>query len=1164
MAIIGEGFFQWMKKQVEVRQRVLGQGFSTTNPTRNFDNSKVDSNTSFLNASPWIRMVSSVDLKDFTEEERKKASVPDDTKTIGQLLSEDSRFNDLVRIFKGDKLAKKFILHNGVETKGKGLRGMYSGKDNKVDGRAKAITYPFGGAYGFGNQEGDNNSIENGQGFAPMPGIESVDFKYKNDGALSTAEIKIKVFTQWQFQLIDILYQRPGYTVLLEFGHTSFLDNEGNTQFAGEGEYATTEPFSFIWKRQTEQFKLAAAIAKEKQKWCGNYEGNFMKIMKYNWKFNNDGSYDVTVNLVGTGDVINSLKVNVANNKKLKLDNEAAGGPDEDDRKDAGEIGLTVVSDAVSSKFNYKLYLLYQAMQDKDSDSTDLSWWEVLIPLYNVYAIARTIITKVWFTHFTISESVVSPFPVPLYKIQNDDGSLRDAARFKLFDTSTWEPSFKDQFSPKRVFIGFAEGSDIDDTSITISGGQFSISNTNNSVQDPDEYDPQTYITFGHMLALLLTNCNLVDAGGKPLLWFDFNFSNLNADSNYMKTFPGHFSSDPNICVIKPTQLSPLVSMSGFMKTIRWQTMDFIKAMTEGDIAKFHVEGKPTLGRIANVYLDINFIAKTLQQNRDDETQTVSVIDFLNGVLSGMNEALGGINDFRVLFNENTQMIDIISQVPMDNEGELLQPELTTINTFGLKPGQGSFVTDVDLKAELTDKFATQISVGAQSNGNVQGGNGGSFSLFNFGLIDRIIPVKKIVDDAEKTETIYTDEVEESDDPVGDLWGDEVDECFYQMYEDFEFGMDYVNPLKNVNNDYCNMVLNHMSSGKCLGGKPTAPAPFFLPFNLGLTMHGISGLRIFQAFRHDGKIMPYSFDNNKIQLIIKAYSHKVGVDGWTTSIETMSKPLVGEIEAQTPAPQQSLPGPAAGGVGGRARTSSNSRSVGRSSTSSASSTPGEVPSGTLTSGFPLNKIYYDGPTNKTQIYIHHTAGATKSPARTVAGWNKRTDHVATHYITNNLGDVEQLYADEAWANHLGIKGATFKKYKVKYQNLNPVSLGIEMQSYGWCKLQGGKYVTAYGNSIPANSVGRPVDKNGRPTTYKGYKYYQKYNDQHIANVKTILLRWMNKYNIPFKYDYDTLFVLNKKALSGTPGIYTHNSVKLGKTDVWPQKELLDMLKSISS
>ena len=57
---------------------------------------------------------------------------------------------------------------------------------------------------------------------------------------------------------------------------------------------------------------------------------------------------------------------------------------------------------------------------------------------------------------------------------------------------------------------------------------------------------------------------------------------------------------------------------------------------------------------------------------------------------------------------------------------------------------------------------------------------------------------------------------------------------------------------------------------------------------------------------------------------------------------------------------------------------------------------------------------------------------------------------------------------------------------------------------------------------------------------------------------------MAKYNIPFKYDYDTLFVLNKKALSGVPGIYTHNSVKLGKTDVWPQKELLDMLKSISS
>ena len=60
---------------------------------------------------------------------------------------------------------------------------------------------------------------------------------------------------------------------------------------------------------------------------------------------------------------------------------------------------------------------------------------------------------------------------------------------------------------------------------------------------------------------------------------------------------------------------------------------------------------------------------------------------------------------------------------------------------------------------------------------------------------------------------------------------------------------------------------------------------------------------------------------------------------------------------------------------------------------------------------------------------------------------------------------------------------------------------------------------------------------------------------------------MGKYNIPFKYNYDELFKegnLSTAALSGEKGIYTHNSVRTNKSDVFPQKELIEMLKSIST
>ena len=57
---------------------------------------------------------------------------------------------------------------------------------------------------------------------------------------------------------------------------------------------------------------------------------------------------------------------------------------------------------------------------------------------------------------------------------------------------------------------------------------------------------------------------------------------------------------------------------------------------------------------------------------------------------------------------------------------------------------------------------------------------------------------------------------------------------------------------------------------------------------------------------------------------------------------------------------------------------------------------------------------------------------------------------------------------------------------------------------------------------------------------------------------------MSKYGIPYTFNYDELFTLNKVPLTGKPGIYTHNSVRTDKFDVFPQKELIDMLKSIQT
>ena len=1126
MGIIGRPFSKWMKEQVEVRQRVLGSGFNGNK--RNFNNSLPDSQSPFLNSSPWIRMVSSINLATFTDKQREESSVPKSTKTVLQKLEEKSEFASFIDNFKGEGLAKNFVLFNGVTPRN---GSMYSGITKEDSATSSNI---FGGAYGFGDLE----TIQDGQGFVPQPGITSVDFKYQNDGALSKATVSIKAFSKFQFQIIDILFQRPGYTVLLEFGHSIFLDNEGNTQYAGEGEYTSTRPFELMFEGPLPQYKLAAAILKEKTKWRGNYEGNFMKIVKWNWSFNTDGTYDITVSLVGVGDVINSLKANVSPSERLEMKAADEKSLSEEDIKDAAEDGIVIVAEAVKSKLNYALYEIYHKAQI-EAKTASTNW---------VNAIGNFISNLTsWFADLKAGDYIVQNFPLPEFKMLKENGEL-----------GSYNPE-TDQNSPNKIFTGFKQAKGKDEVKgLKIPGAMCMIKNADTNIDS--DYNPQTFITFGTLIALITVNCSLVDSNNNPLTYFNFNFDDLNQDSSCeFKTFKGQFSSDPNICLIPPTIIEKSTSEGAYERQKDNDDMDLMKGIKEHKdaLAKFLTD-EPGKGRLANVYIDINYIAKTLKSNTDEDKKECSIVDFLNAILSGINGATGGVNEFRVMFNENSHMIEITNQVPFDDEKEQQNDEvpLTVINTFGLRPGQGSFVTDIKLNAELTNDYATIISVGAQSNGNQQGTNSGAFSLYNYGLIDRIIPVKKLskkTDEVKDPPDSGTDDVEEIKDPIGRIWSEEVQDVFDDVYEDFNFTTENTSTLGNINADYSQMVLGEAAAGKnSEDGKATQPASFFLPFNLGLTFHGLSGFKIFQAFQTDGNVLPCSYDPDTIQQIIKSYSHKVDLDGWTTSIETIGKALFGKLSTIEENPVR------------------DNNTAGSGNESQDSSVPGDDgtlpddPNGTITSGFPLNKIYYDGPTNKTQIYLHHTAGATKSPKITVSMWNKRTDHVATHYITNNLGDKEQLFKDEAWANHLGLPSSTFRKFGVRYQPLDKISLGIEMQSYGYADLRNGKYITAYGNSIPANTVGTPIDKNGRPTTYKGHKYYQKYNSQHIANVKDILVGWMNKYGIPFKFDYDVLFTQNKIPFTGKPGIYTHNSVRTDKYDVWPQKELIDMLKSISS
>jgi hypothetical protein len=200
---------------------------------------------------------------------------------------------------------------------------------------------------------------------------------------------------------------------------------------------------------------------------------------------------------------------------------------------------------------------------------------------------------------------------------------------------------------------------------------------------------------------------------------------------------------------------------------------------------------------------------------------------------------------------------------------------------------------------------------------------------------------------------------------------------------------------------------------------------------------------------------------------------------------------------------------------------------------------------------------------KKQIYLHHTAGNADAEA-TFRGWAGNADRIATCVsISGKIagkpeldGQIVQGFSSKFWAYHLGIPESVFAAYKIPYQRLDKISIGIEICNWGQLTKQGNKFINYVGREVPANEVCELA------TPYKGHKYFHNYTDAQIESVKQLLLLWKDKYGIPLTYNED-IWAVTPRALKGEAGVFTHNSVRKDKVDIYPHPKMIEMLKSLT-
>jgi N-acetyl-anhydromuramyl-L-alanine amidase AmpD len=191
---------------------------------------------------------------------------------------------------------------------------------------------------------------------------------------------------------------------------------------------------------------------------------------------------------------------------------------------------------------------------------------------------------------------------------------------------------------------------------------------------------------------------------------------------------------------------------------------------------------------------------------------------------------------------------------------------------------------------------------------------------------------------------------------------------------------------------------------------------------------------------------------------------------------------------------------------------------------------------------------------KTQIYLHHTAGGP-SGDQVFQFWTTANNKIATCVAISSDGTIVQGFGSEYWAYHLGLGTKHFKG--LPYLPLDRTSIGIEICNYGMLTKKGTKFYNYVGGEI------KPDEVTELAKPYKGYKYWQKYTDEQIQSVKDLLLLWNDKYGIDIEYKED-IWDVTTRALKGEKGVYTHNSVRPDKADVYPCPRLIEMLKSLKN
>jgi hypothetical protein len=315
MSIFKETFRDYVRNQLSIRDKVISRGNSGTGdgvtlPRRN------QSNTVTLQSGKEITLDPGAFYSLFNRQcVIRMTSMTDYVENVGLdigINNEDgTRSNSKFASLKGGALAQNFILQGGVLSDfARNVKGQRYPSVKRVTtprdsfprpGQKTSLSYGDGGIV--------SDATSDGYGIVPMPGITDANIRTKSAyGSLREAKINFVCHNQRQLEILEMLYMRPGYAVLLEWGWSPYVDNNGRLV----NEFKTVEDdisSNVLFSTKVTQQKVFDSINKLKESSSGNYNGLLGYIKNFGFQSRPDGGFDCFTELISVGEVIDNLKV---------------------------------------------------------------------------------------------------------------------------------------------------------------------------------------------------------------------------------------------------------------------------------------------------------------------------------------------------------------------------------------------------------------------------------------------------------------------------------------------------------------------------------------------------------------------------------------------------------------------------------------------------------------------------------------------------------------------------------------------------------------------------------------------------------------------------------------------------------------------------------------